>query len=173
MKITIDGLSEKSLLDAAQQVERYRKRMLAKNREFIKALTQAGIKVIYQNLVGEGDSEPPTLATDNPYVMVGSADGKMRATLKLRGKDVAFVEFGAGIFYNQVPAGSSPNPLGVQLGFTIGSYGQGNGAYDYWFYEKDGQTFMSQGTQATMPLYKADMEIRQRYIDIAKSVFGG
>jgi len=173
MKIVINGLSEQSLLKAARRVEWYQRHLLVKNREFIKELTKKGIEEAHIHLNGMGDSEPPTFATENPYVMVGSQEGNMRSTIKLRGEDVAFVEFGAGIHYNQVPVGDSPNPLGVELGYTIGSYGMGQGANDTWIYEKDGHTYVSFGTQATMPLYNADMKIRQEYRDVARSVFRG
>lgn len=170
MVLTIDGLSEQSILKAQRQVERFRKKFVEKNRQFVRELLNAGIDVVYQNLYGEGDSEPPE--PDAPRVYMGMREGIMEAVLRLRGEDVMFVEFGAGITYNG-PAGQSPNPLGAELGYTIGSYGQGNGAKEYWFYRKDGEQKMSYGTEATMPMYKADMKIRQTYADIARRVFGG
>ena len=171
MVLRIDGLSEKSLLDAARRVDRYRQDFVKKNREFVRALTEAGIKVIYNNLNGAGDSEYPE--PDEPRVIMGVHEGIMNATLRLRGEDVMFVEFGAGIHYNG-PAGSSPHPKGLEFGYTIGSYGQGQGAQDHWWYKDDsGEQVVSFGTEATMPLYRADMEIRQRYAQIARSVFGG
>ena len=171
MVLTINGLSEKSLKDAQRRVIRYRNAFVNKNRTFVQELVKAGITVMSENLVPEqGDSEPPEIPT-TPHVFMGVHEGIMKATLRLRGKDVMFVEFGAGITYN-TPVGTSPNPLGVELGFTIGSYGMGQGAQEYWFYEKDGIKYKSYGTQATMPMYKADMEIRTKFADIAKRVFG-
>lgn len=171
MVLVIDGLSEKSLKNAATQIERYRKQFVNKNREFVRELTKAGIAVIYENLYGAGDSEPPE--PNEPKVFMGTHEGYMQAILRLRGEDVMFVEFGAGITYNS-PAGSSPHPMGAQLGYTIGSYGLGQGAKEYWFYkDKDGEEKVSYGTEATMPMYKADMKIRQEFASIAKRVFGG
>lgn len=169
-KITIDALSADSLEKAASRVRKLQRTYINRNREFVRQLTALGINVIYMNLWGEGDSEPPE--PNQPHVMMGSKDGVMTATLRLRGEDVMFVEFGAGIHYN-TPAGQSPHPLGVELGYTIGSYGQGHGAQEYWTYEDDdGQTHYSQGTEATMPMWKADQEIRQKFASIAKTVFG-
>ena len=170
MRLVIDGLSEKSLRDAAKQVSRYAKQFETKHKEFIRELTKAGIQVMYQNLYGYGDSEPPQ-PQDNPRVYMGVRGGILAATLRLRGEDVAFVEFGAGVHYNGT---GSPHPLGVELGYTIGSYGHGQGTQDHWWYEdENGITVISYGTEATMPMYKADMEIRQKFADIAKNVFGG
>ena len=169
-KITIDALSAESLEKAAQRVRKLQKTYVNRNREFVRQLTDVGIKVIYMNIWGLGDSEPPE--PNEPHVIMGNKDGVMTATLRLRGEDVMFVEFGAGVHYN-TPAGQSPHPLGVELGYTIGSYGHGQGANDYWYYtDDDGYMHQSYGTEATMPMWKADQEIRQKFASIAKQVFG-
>ena len=168
-KVTIDALNPDSFTRAANRVRKLQRTYANKNRVFVRRLTQKGIRVIYQNLNGDGDSEYPEVPNE-PHVVMGAREGVMTATLRLRGEDVMFVEFGAGIYYNG-PAGGSPHPLGVELGYTIGSYGQGQGAQDHWFYEKDGDTYFSKGTEATMPMWKADQAIRQEFASIAKSVF--
>jgi hypothetical protein len=87
------------------------------------------------------------------------------------GEDAVFMEFGAGVYYNGA-AGSSPNPLGANLGFTIGSYGP-NGAKETWgYYGEDGELHLTHGTPASMPLYKAVQSVRQDLVQIAKEVFG-
>lgn len=156
----------------ARRIKALQEEYRSKVKDFIQELIGVGIPVIYRNLYGAGDSEPPDLATTTPHVMMGVRDGNMFATLRLRGEDVMFVEFGAGVHYNG-PPGQSPNPKGAELGYTIGSYGLGQGRYDHWWYTDDnGEMKVSYGTEATMPMYKADMEIQHRYIDIARKVFG-
>lgn len=82
-----------------------------------------------------------------------------------------FIEFGAGIHYNGA-AGSSPHPKGEEFGYTIGSYGQGKGKNESWVYYADsGEWVRSYGTEATMPMYKASVEIIQNIRKIAKEVF--
>lgn len=172
-KITINGLSAKSLRDAAKQVEKMQLEVALKNRDYVKALTQKGIDEAYKYLTAfEGDSEPPDFATDSPYVRVGHREGLMSSTIRLVGDDVAFVEFGAGIHFNGHP-NSSPNPYGVKLGYTIGSYGLGQGLNEYWFYKDGGEWKVSEGTEATMPLFHASEAIKQEYLDVARKVFGG
>ena len=170
MVLNINALSEKSLRDAAKQIERYTKRLETNNRTYVKELVKVGAEEAHKHLSGRGDSQPPRL-NDNPHSYTGKGAGDARAAVRLIGEDAVFVEFGAGIFYNQTQAGSSPHPLGVELGYTIGSYGQGNGTYDYWFYEKGDQTYISFGTEATMPLWNAGVAGRQKYADVAKRVF--
>lgn len=170
--ITINALSEKSLREAAKQVDRLKKDYEAKNKTFVKELAKAGIVEARNHLVGSGDSEPPDFYTDNPYAKSGNKGAYAESTLKLQGDDVAFVEFGAGVHYNGHP-GSSPNPLGVKLGYTIGSYGWHQGLEDHWWYKgDDGEQHLSYGTEATMPLFHASEHIKQEYKRIAREVFG-
>lgn len=49
-KITINGLSAKSLRDAAKQVEKMQLEVALKNRDLVKELTQKGIKEAYNHL---------------------------------------------------------------------------------------------------------------------------
>ena len=171
-KITINALSAKSLSDAAKQVERLKKQYIAKNKTIEKELAKSGIVEARNYLVGDGDSDPPDFYTDNPYATSGTKGAYVESTLRLQGEDVAFVEFGAGVHFNGNP-GSSPNPLGVKLGYTIGSYGWHQGLEDHWWYKgDDGEMHKSEGTEATMPLFHASEHIKQEYIRIAKEVFG-
>ena len=66
-------------------------------------------------------------------------------------QEVAFVEFGAGIYHN---AGGTVNPLSSVVSFdtSIGSYGKGQGNNKYWFIAHN---LISCGTPAYMPIAKA------------------
>lgn len=166
--ITIE-LSQKSIQDAIKQIEAYKNTLNVKVREFVRRLAEAGIPVIEQNMNTEGDSS----TEHNVYVDLNSFGSYSRATLVLQGRDILFIEFGAGVHYNGA-VGSSAYEKGAELGYTIGSYGKGHGAEDYWWYVDDsGAPRMSHGTKASMPMYKADMEIIKRFKAIAVEVFGG
>jgi len=98
-------------------------------------------------------------------------DDTVTGILTVQGKDVAFIEFGAGVYYNTY-AGSSPHPKGEELGYTIGSYGQGQGRYDIWVYlDENGNRQVSYGTEATMPLYNALKEMTTQISRIFREVF--
>ena len=82
-----------------------------------------------------------------------------------------FIEFGAGVFYNGA-AGSSPHDKGVVNGMVIGSYGEHHGIQKVWgYYDDDGTLVLTHGVEAQMPVYKADMEIIQKYVEVARRVF--
>lgn len=87
------------------------------------------------------------------------------------GDDAAFIEFGAGVYYNG-SVGSSPHPKGAELGMTIGSYGKGHGAKNVWGFYEDGELRLTHGTPAAMPMYNAMKEVCADIANIAKEVFG-
>ena len=87
------------------------------------------------------------------------------------GEDAVWVEFGAGVYHNSSP-GSSPHPSGAELGFTIGSFGKGNGKKETWGFYEDGELKLSRGTPATMPMYRAMQTVCNDIQSIAREVFG-
>ena len=91
------------------------------------------------------------------------------------GEDAVWCEFGAGVYHNG-SVGSSPNPYGNELGFTIGSYGKGHGSRQVWGYYTDPDTkeglVFTRGTPATMPMYNAAQEVLRKSVEIAREVFG-
>lgn len=161
-------LSHKSIQDAIKQLREYQNGLKSKNELFVKRLSELGIPVIDQNIaVAQGDSDK----NHNTYIKINSFGDYAQATLVCEGSDLLFIEFGAGIHYN-TPAGTSPHPKGQEFGYTIGSYGQGNGKNESWVYFADsGEWVRSYGTEATMPVYKASVEIMQSIRKIAKEVF--
>ncbi len=87
------------------------------------------------------------------------------------GEDAVWCEFGAGVYHNG-SVGSSPNPYGNDLGFTIGSYGKGYGKQTAWGYYEDGDLIITRGTPASMPMYNAVQDVTKKAIEIAREVFG-
>lgn len=164
------NLSEGSIQNAVKELERYKQSLISKNDLFVQRLSEVGIPVIDANIAAaQGDSDK----SHNTYIKLNSFGSYSRAVLVVEGRDLLMIEFGAGIHYN-TPAGTSPHPKGQELGYTIGSYGKGHGAEDYWYYQAEsGETVRSYGTESTMPVYKASVEIRQKIREIAKEVFGG
>lgn len=87
------------------------------------------------------------------------------------GADAIWCEFGTGVYYNGT-AGSSPHPKGTELGFTIGSYGQGKGRRKAWCFYQNGELVWTHGVPASMPMYKAFENTLYEIADIAREVFG-
>lgn len=162
------SLNSKSIQNAIKQLNDYKRTLVSKNELFVQRLSELGIPVIDQNiLLAQGDSDK----SHNTYIKINSFGSFSQAVLVCEGKDLLFIEFGAGVHYNG-NAGSSPHPKGEQFGYTIGSYGKGQGQNDSWIYESEtGEWARSYGTEATMPMYQASVRIMQNIRKIAKDVF--
>lgn len=77
------------------------------------------------------------------------------------GREVTFIEFGAGVYYNP-PAGSSTHPRGADVGFLIGGFGAGHGKQNTWGYYADEdkqKLILTHGTAMQQPLYRAFSEV--------------
>nr|DAG23959.1 MAG TPA: hypothetical protein [Caudoviricetes sp.] len=161
-------LNSASIQNAIKELQAYQNSLRSKNELFVQRLAELGIPVIEENIaVAQGDSDK----NHNTYIKINTFGNYAQATLVCEGADLNFIEFGSGIHYN-TPAGSSPHPKGEELGYTIGSYGKGQGKNDSWTYESEsGEWVRSYGTEATMPIYKASVEIMQNIRRIAKEVF--
>lgn len=107
-----------------------------------------------------------------PDVAVTVSERGSISVVVAEGEDAVWCEFGAGVYHNG-SVGSSPNPYGNDLGFTIGSYGKGYGKKQAWgYYDENGDLVITRGTPASMPLYNAAQEVMRKAIEIAKEVFG-
>lgn len=172
------NLSVKSLQALKKQLLDYKAELSNKCDKFVLKLAEVGIPVIESKVAEAGftyDDKGIQSGSDtehNTYVKVDSLIGMSRATLVLEGKETLFIEFGSGVSYNG-SVGSSPHPKGQENGFLIGTYGMGHGSQKVWGYYADtGELVLTHGTKATMPMYEASLKIREKVVEIAKSVFG-
>lgn len=167
-----------------KELEKYRDIVCSKSEIFVQRLAEVGLPIIDEKMnAAIGDSNPEHYA----YIKINSFGDYAEANLIVEGRDLLFIEFGAGVHYNG-STGSSPNPSevwdkpsdgvrfshegGKDRGYTIGSYGHGLGKNDSWFYTNEkGDSVRSYGTKATMPMYSAELEIISKIQKIAKEVF--
>ena len=136
--------------------------------EKIKDLAKTGFNgAEYDYLVKGG----PSSITIPVYVEDGDSENSKRVVAD--GDKAVFVEFGAGVYFNG-PADSSPHPWGDKGPYYIGEYGEGKGKRRVWgFYDDDGKLQLTYGTPASMPMYHATQEVKQRIPEIARDVFKG
>lgn len=101
-----------------------------------------------------------------------SVDNSGDVTLVIaKGEDAVWVEFGTGVYHNGSP-GSSPHPDGAELGFTIGSFGEGRGKRQVWGFKEDGVLKLTHGTPAKMPMARAVSSVINDIQSIVQEVFG-
>lgn len=84
----------------------------------------------------------------------------------IQGTDIAFVEFGAGIYHNS--GVNNPLSQAVQFDTAIGSYGKGQGNKKYWFVAHN---LISCGTPAYMPIQKAIEAVTPMIPTLVRQVF--
>lgn len=169
-KITI-GLNTKDINRAIREIEKYKKDVQAKTKELEKRIAEALESEISTNFNSAVVDDKIRGGTRPAVVKVSVASIYSASFVIAQGEDAIFCEFGAGVYHNG-GAGSSPHPYGSQLGFTIGSYGQGKGKQKAWgYYDTNGNLVITRGTPATMPMYNAIQMILPRILEIAKEVF--
>lgn len=177
MKTISFGLSQKSIQNAIKELQKIKQELRKKTDQLVKELTEVGIPVIENNMQKANytyDSKGVRSGSDTEHythVKINAFDTKSIANLIVEGKEVLFIEFGAGVYYNG-SAGASPHPKGQEFGFLIGSYGAGHGQQKVWgYYDETGELVMTHGVEATMPLFKAEQKIIDEYVSVAKRVF--
>ena len=169
--ITIDIFNPASIDAAVKEIRDYAdwvKRKTDELRERVAYFIAKDASAVFNtavadDLIGEG-------AVIGSVNVVVEDNGNMTLVIA-NGTDAVFMEFGAGVYYNGA-VGSSPNPLGAALGFTIGSYGFGQGKKEVWGYMgDDGRLHLTHGTPASMPLYRAVQSVVNDIEQIAREVF--
>jgi hypothetical protein len=120
--ITIDIFNPASIDAAVKEIRDYAdwvKRKTDELRERVAYFIAKDASAVFNTAVAEDDLWEGAI-TGSVDVVVED-NGNMTLVIA-NGTDAVFMEFGAGVYYNGA-VGSSPNPLGAVLGFTIGSYG--------------------------------------------------
>lgn len=170
MKIIKCELDTESLDKAIKELQEYRENIENKVIEFVNLLLQDGIAVANAKLGSTiGDS------TDATVGFSVNDDGEVvSAEINLTGTEALFIEFGAGIAYNT----GAQHPQASEFGYGPGTYPSKhppNRAINpgRWIYghNDDGSPIWSIGTQASMPIYHASEEMRNKVIQRAKEVF--
>lgn len=179
--IKIDSLSTSEIEKAIRALFIYKLNLTQKNQRFVKELGNLGIQVANVQLgMGEGDTE--RLGSGNLSLRMTSTGKVCGAKLILTSqphtdeKGRVFYphlawEFGAGIYYNR----GKQVPKAGELGFGVGTFpGQTHAFNDTWVYkdEASGKFKTSRGTEATMPMYTASIEMYDQLLRIAREVFG-
>ena len=157
------SLSTDSIDNAITELKAFRDSLERKKYELLEELTKIGLR--------EASVRFTTAMYD------GVNDSNVRAELThfgyrivAEGKAVAFIEFGAGVYHNPGEPYPDPRPTGV---VGIGEYGKGYGKRQAWgFKDESGELVITHGNPASMPMWYASEEMRNKIQKIAREVFG-
>lgn len=158
-------LDSASIGQAIKELQDYRKGLEDKIRQFVESLANDGVEVAKAWIMAsQGNSEKPTVS-----LQVNPAGDITRAQITMTGKDVLFVEFGAGIHYN-----GNDTPHAAKFGYGVGTYNpSSDNAFnpDGWYYWTGTERVHSYGTEGTYPLYHAVENARNTAIKKAIEIF--
>ena len=177
-KVIKMSLSTSSIDNAIKELKAYRDSIERKKNTLLEKLANIGLReasVRFSTAMydGKNDSHVTLMPIANGYAIVAS------------GTAVAFIEFGAGVYYNPGEPYPAPRPAGI---VGIGQYGKGkgalrdeNGAPKPWIYRgspgssgvllSDGAV-LTRGNPAAMPMWHASEEMQREILKVVKEVFG-
>lgn len=162
MKTISINLSESSIDDAIKQVRQYKNDINRKTLLLLDRMLKYGEDYAI-NAVGHVDSGE-TLSTISGY-----RNGNRGVIVA--GGNAIWIEFGTGVRYNG-SAGSSPHPMGEELGMRIGEYGKKQGANPSgWWYYDENKLRHTYGIKANMFMYKTAQELVRIAPELAREVF--
>jgi hypothetical protein len=171
-------LSLSSIESLQKELKKYSDNLTAKCEEVVRRLAEIGLEEAEKHFSEAGftyDEKGIESGSDVEHyseIKVTTLHGYSHADLIVSGNEIAFIEFGAGVYYNGA-VGQSPNPDGQKLGMVIGSYGEGHGKQNVWgYYTESGELVLTHGTKATMPMYNATMRMYEDAPKIVREVFG-
>lgn len=170
-KVIRFGLGENEIDKAIRELEKYKVEFQRKVDTYRERIAEEIATMASLNFGSAVIDDRIRGGYHKPNVTVSVVEKGGISVVVADGEDAVWCEFGAGVYHNG-SAGSSPNPYGTELGFTIGSYGKGYGKHTAWGYYDNGQLVITRGTPASMPMYNAVQEVMKKAIAIAREVFG-
>lgn len=147
---------------AIKELKAFKKRFLDDEKELVRRLAEIGVKeasVRFTTAMYDGinDVSVQLNKAKNGYVIVA------------KGKAVAFIEFGAGVYHNTGEPYPNPRPEGI---VGIGEYGKGHGKQKAWgYYDESGELVITRGNPAAMPMWYASEEMKNSILKIVREVF--
>ena len=157
------SLSVESIDNAIAELKSFRDSIDKKKDKLFEELANIGLEEATLRFTGavydrETHTDIEVKSISNGYVIVAS------------GKDVAFIEFGAGIHYNNNSTYKGKKPEEIS---DIGTYGKGYGSRHMWGYpDGNGGIKLTHGNPAAMPMWYAREEMRKNILKISREVFG-
>lgn len=169
------GLSIREIKQTVNAIERYKKDLNSKVKEFCQALVMFGQVKAIQSANDSPLGKTITITTDISRTATGCKAMLIGIgqTRQSEGYDpvntLLLIEFGSGINYNPID-----NPKANEFGMGVGTFPGQIHAFqeEGWYYwGEDEQWHHSYGVKATMPMYNASKEMRAQIVKIAKDIF--
>lgn len=162
--------SQEGMKRLSEQIRQYSIDVLEANKTFVHRLAESGYDIATAKIVQSLhsiDRDKPIGTLD----IIDDGDGHvMNCLLQFSSEQALFIEFGAGIRYNE----GNQHPLAKKYGYGVGTYPNQTHANDkkgWAYFGRDGRWHHSYGTEGTMPIYSAGVDMRAKLVEIAKEVY--
>lgn len=166
-------LTEQSINRAIKELESYKKWLLEKTKEFLKALADEGVEIAsanFQNAIYDGTNDVTCSVEER---------GKDKVAVVAVGSATLFIEFGTGVKY------ADTHPEAGKNGMVRGEYGHKLGRLEKgWRYSgapgsngevitegKHAGEVHTYGNPANMSMYSTMKELEEKFEEIARRVF--
>lgn len=168
-KITINILDQDSIQNAINQINATKNKINNATKQYVDTLANAAYKVAETNINESTLKNHVHLRIED----LSTPDVACKRVVA-EGEDMAMgfdsllgIEYGAGIHYNK-----TPNPDADADGYGVGTFpGQTHAFEDGWaFKDEEGKWIYTHGVKATMPMYKARMEVLKQKDRVVKGV---
>lgn len=162
-KVVTCNLSKSSIGEAIKELKDYKREFREKEKELVKLLAMIGVREASVRFTtamydGTNDTKVTLKKIKNGYAIIA------------KGKAVAFIEFGAGVYHNTSEPYPNPRSDGI---VGIGEYGKGKGKQQAWGYKNENDDLViTRGNPAAMPMWYASEEMKTAILKIAREVFG-
>lgn len=179
-------LSTKSIDSLIKELKSYKAGLQTKCHEFVVRLAECGISAAYVS-VGEEFGKYITFRSVDTFfngravaIIEGSSPSLWRFWLGEDGRvksaeinPLLIEEFGSGSKASDA-SGKENAEIAKKLGMGRGSFPDQTHAFqdEWWWKDLDGEWHSSSGTEPSMPMFKASLEMRVHIKRIAREVFG-
>ena len=177
------SIFKKGAIDKAiNDLEKYKERIVDKEKLFCQRLADIGVNAALMTLATKGQGDADRSAVFNiAYKVEGQVCEftlSVTSTPTYTADGRAFYphlawEFGAGNYFNGGMA--SPSPDAKRLGMGPGTFPDQTHVPNpgFWYYRDEyGDPVRSYGTQATMPMHAAVVEMMKNVEEVAREVYG-
>lgn len=170
MNIELDLRSFDSVNNAIKKMDAYTEKLKRLAKELPEVLAKFGINgafVRFSSATYDVLTEFSGGTSSKPYIMVSAVPRENGWSVEAKGKEVCFVEFGAGVHFNGAESYLGTRPPEM---FRIGEYGEGHGKQDKWVFGHRPNHKWTYGTQASNALFYTAQEMRRRIEEEARRI---
>lgn len=168
MTITINPFSLTSIEKAQAQLDTFKAKLKRLETELPRVLAEYGATVAKANFASAPYDILLSGSWSNANINVTAEQTDNGWRVLASGREVCFVEFGAGVWFNgggETYLGTRPNGI-----VGIGEYGSGHGKQNVWVFGTGEDKTFTQGTPASNAMYYTAEELKRRIVDEARRI---